>query len=314
MMNKPSRRRVIGVSIAVVVVATAVVMTRAQTMFDAGVVLILVIAACACGFVFAELVGAAQLAELRRRVGKFVETGEHREKTPRSGMSPELVQLHDAFDDLSRTSVADEKRARQSHEDRSVLIREVHHRVKNNLQVVSSILSLYIHEAPDEATKITLRRVQERVNGLGTVHKDIYENSRSGELPVAGLLHEIADSAEQLAATMGHAVDVERRIAPAQLLPDQVVPLSLLVSEMLHEAVRAMQSGNIVLQFTITDQALVTVRSSGQFSETTEDAITPRFMGVLASQLNGDLQVARQDGFHNMTFSFPTSQVSKPVS
>lgn len=313
MMKRPSRRNVIGV-ITIVVLATVVMLLRTSTLFDMGLAMIVVIAAFMSGYVCSERLGAVQLAELRRRVGRFVETGEHREKTSRSGMSSELMQLHDAFDALSRTSIADEERARQSQEDRRILIREVHHRVKNNLQVISSILSIHISETPDDATKATLRRVQERVNGLGTVHKDIYQNSLSGELPVAGLLQEIADNAEQLAKSMGHAIEVERHVMQAQLLPDQVVPLSLLVSEMLHEAVRSTQSGKVALQCAMGAQASISVKSTGQIDETAPDAITPKFMAVLASQLNGDLHILRKDSLHEMTFTFPASEFSKPVA
>ena len=310
MRNTLSRRTVLAVAI----VALILLLISVQRRSDVVVVLFLMIAAFGCGFILAELLGAAQLADLRRHVGRFKETGNFRQKASQSGMSSELVQLYDAFDNLSRISIADEKRARQSHEDRSVLIREVHHRVKNNLQLMSSILSMHIQHAPDEATKEALRRVQQRVHGLGTVHKDIYQNSLSGELPVAGLLHEIADSAQKLAVTMGHAIDIDRRIMPAQLLPDQVVPLSLLVSEAMHAAVRATQTGVIILQFTINGNAVVSVKSVGELADHIDDVVTSKFMGVLATQLHGELQEVCQDGAYEVKLSFPASATSKPVA
>ena len=257
----------------------------------------------------------SQLRRLSRRIGRFVETGERQAAVTQSNMPPDLISLHNAFDDLSRMSVADEKRAQQSREDRAVLIGEVHHRVKNNLQLTSSILSLHIHDAQtDAASKIVLRRVQERINSLGTVHTDIYKGGLSGSLPVSTLLGEIADSAEKLGESLGHPIQIRRDLSDTNLPPDQVVPLSLYVAEAMRSILRVGQPTDMSVSFRSDASYIVAVCVLGDHPGLNADAIALKFLRVLASQLGGEMSEKRMSGSYALTLIFPPLQVSKPVA
>jgi len=229
-------------------------------------------------------------------------------------LSSGMADLHHVFENMMQMGAADDVIAQQSHADRSVLIREVHHRVKNNLKLISSILSIHIREVPDDATRHILRRIQNRVNRLGTVHTDIYQHSSSGALPVARLLHEIADNAEKHALSFGQPLKIERDIEPAHLLPDQAIPLSLLVSEALDMVARLGKPQDASLHFEVDSNAVVTIRSQGQDVGPPQYAITPRFLQILATQLNGVLAETKGADVYALTFTFPIAPASQPVA
>lgn len=281
----------------------------------AGLVFALIVgAAFLCGILYASSRGAAQLRDLRKRIGLFVETGERPDSEAPTATSSDLAGLYEAFDQLSQVSVADELRAKQSLKDRAMLIREVHHRVKNNLQLMSSILSMHIQGTADPDTVATLREIQQRVITLGTVHEDLYQNSMSGQLPIAGLLHEIADSAEKLAASRGYDIAIARQVMDTNLSPDHVVPLSLLVSEALNSVVRAAKPQSILLRCKVADHIRITIHADGDAMDLHRGEVVPQFMRVLAMQIDAELQERRETNTYAFALTFAAPEPLKPVA
>ena len=143
----------------------------------------------------------------------------------------ELRTLADSFDTMIDRIVRDERRLEKSVHDQEVLLKEVHHRVKNNLQLIASILNMQLRQHRSPESRAVLRRVQDRVMSLATVHQHLYETTSLSTLRADTLLGEIVNRRIGEAGRQMEGVALDIRLAPVRLYPDQAVPLSLLVGE-----------------------------------------------------------------------------------
>ncbi|MGH1458002.1 MAG: sensor histidine kinase [Paracoccaceae bacterium] len=149
----------------------------------------------------------------------------------------ELRQMEVTFNQMAHTIALDEAELENGIREKNVLLKEVHHRVKNNLQLIASIVSMEARKAAHEDTRAALRRVQDRVLGLATVHGNLYRTSRLASVHAGTLLNEVINQTLK-SSLPPSGVTVEIDIDDFALLPDQAVPLSLLVTEALTNAVK----------------------------------------------------------------------------
>ncbi|MCC1493867.1 sensor histidine kinase [Cognatishimia sp. F0-27] len=158
---------------------------------------------------------------------------------------PDLVLdgAPDEFQDAQRAfnrmtlivTEADAQRVRDL-KDKEVLLREVHHRVKNNLQMIASIMNLQARSAVSAETRGVLSSLQRRVRGLAMLHQSLYAEADSTQVNARDLINAVAsDSVAFL--SMGD-LTIEKDLASVALYPDQAVPLSMWVAEALTNALK----------------------------------------------------------------------------
>lgn len=153
----------------------------------------------------------------------------------------DLLQLEDAPTEFSEIAASYNRmaaRAVHDHADlenavyeKELLLREVHHRVKNNLQLIASILNLQMRSVDAPEAKRILGRVLDRVMSLAAIHKALYSDNRVDLVQIDTLLPEIIASLLNVATERAGKLNRDLKIAPIELDPDQAVPLSLLVTE-----------------------------------------------------------------------------------
>jgi two-component sensor histidine kinase len=144
------------------------------------------------------------------------------------GAPAEIREVGQAFLRMTDTILHDEAELEDTVHQREVLLREVHHRVKNNLQLIASIMNMQMRRAKSPETKALMRGLQERVMSLATVHKELYQTTgldRRARRRASGRPR-AADRGHGLGA--GRTFRIETDFAPIPLAPDQAVPLSLL--------------------------------------------------------------------------------------
>ncbi|MDP1829322.1 MAG: PAS domain S-box protein [Archangium sp.] len=138
-----------------------------------------------------------------------------------------------------------ERRVRASLAEKEVLLREVHHRVKNNLQVVSSLLSLQANTVQDEPARIALDESRERIQSIALAHELLYRSDDLARIDFHAYLRELVKvlAAPFVRPEVSVELDLE---APVIELPiDVSVPCGLLVNELLTNALRhAFPSGS----------------------------------------------------------------------
>jgi two-component sensor histidine kinase/CheY-like chemotaxis protein len=138
---------------------------------------------------------------------------------------------------LLRTLQAERDRLAESLAEKEILIREVHHRVKNNLQVIASLLRLQAASFPDQALAGALRESQNRVESMALVHEQLYQTSDLREV-------DLAQHASLLAGNLFRAYGEPERIVlkiELEKLPlgvDRAIPASLILNELVSNAMK----------------------------------------------------------------------------
>ena len=115
-----------------------------------------------------------------RKLGRQMRRFALNRTLPRGTLGPsvptELVEMESAFVGMAESILRDEATLEDSLRQKNILLKEVHHRVKNNLQLISSIMNMQIRQAKSEDARFVLRRLQDRILSLATVHKNLYQN------------------------------------------------------------------------------------------------------------------------------------------
>jgi two-component sensor histidine kinase len=114
--------------------------------------------------------------------------------------------------------------------------REVEHRVKNTLQLISSIVLLQGRRAPDEGARAALRAVQQRVTAVSVAHRHVAWGDQSEEVELAALVREIVADLAGSAGREGVAIDLD--LDSVRIAGRQAAPVALLVSEAVGNALR----------------------------------------------------------------------------
>jgi PAS domain S-box-containing protein len=136
--------------------------------------------------------------------------------------------------------ITERKRAddliRSALREKEVLLREVHHRVKNNMQVVSSLLGLQASRTADPATKATLEEGRQRVRSIAIIHERLYNSANLANINFAVYLKSLAD---ELCRSFGRPeVSCVLDLEPIPFEIDKAIPTGLIVNELLTNALR----------------------------------------------------------------------------
>ena len=145
----------------------------------------------------------------------------------------EVRALEEEFSSMANVILRDEASLEDALREKNFLLQELHHRVKNNLQLISSIMNMQSRAADKPETKSVLRSLQDRVLGLATIHRSLYQSDDLARANAGALVREMA---EQLSGTKDTGLSVEIDVLDVIVFPDQAVPLTLLVSEAITNA------------------------------------------------------------------------------
>jgi two-component sensor histidine kinase len=191
-----------------------------------------------------------------------------------------------------------------SEEEKEIVIKEIHHRVKNNLQVVDSLLSLRSDQMTDPQVKRLIDEARGRIRSMAQVHEHIYRTVGRGTGPLKAYLEKLTRT---ILATHGahDRISVQVSAEPVQLPDDSLLPLSLVINELLTNAVKyafrgdAVGQVNIILRPAGTGFELLFSDDGGGMGQ--EPILTERSFGlelvrVLAHQLNGELHILKGSG------------------
>lgn len=191
--------------------------------------------------------------------------------------------------------------------DRQILFQEVHHRVKNNLQVTSSLLQMQAARFEDTAVRSAFRETQDRLRSIGLIHETLYQANKASNVELSSYLQRLV---EGLSATYGAAdrgIDVQTDFAPVTVKLDEAVPLALLVNEVLTNAFKhafpAGRPGTVKVSARRAGGNLhVTVRDDGPGmpESTKRNSLGLGLIDALVQQLDGRYRFETRDGtmFH----------------
>ncbi|MFT5858270.1 MAG: PAS domain S-box-containing protein [Flavobacteriaceae bacterium] len=193
----------------------------------------------------------------------------------------------------------------ESLKEKEVLLKEIHHRVKNNLQVISSILNLQSSFVTDENTLGILQESRSRIRSMAIIHENLYRTEDFSSINFADYLQNL--TANLIATYRIHdKVFLDSDLDPIDLILDQAIPCGLLVNELITNSLKYAwapgQQGTITLRLK-EEKGVVSlfigddgVGLPAKFEEINSDTLGLQLVVTLIEQLDGELDVNSEKG------------------
>ena len=201
-------------------------------------------------------------------------------------------------------------------EENELLLKEIHHRVKNNLEVVSSLLALQSSQMDDPNTKEAMLASQNRVHSIGIVHQKLYQGKNLGAIEMKDYFINLSESI--LDSFDAHKrVQVECSMNALNVDVDTAVPLGLIVNELLTNTIKYAfpegrsgkvqikleQAANGNLQMVVSDNGV------GKSGKITGTGFGGQLISLLTRQLGGTIKEDNNNGTH-IFFEFKSTKAA----
>jgi PAS domain S-box-containing protein len=213
-------------------------------------------------------------------------------------------------------------RLQASLDEREVLLKEIHHRVKNNLQVVTSLLALQEHTIDDPRLLTFFQESERRIHAMALVHETLYETNDLGLVNLGLYIPTLSAQLRRAYGVEADRVAVHQQGADVRLPLETAVPCGLILSELLSNCFKhafpAGQTGAVTVTLTPeADHIRLCVQDTGCGVPADLDVGNTQSLGfqlvnALTDQLQGTLTLARDAGTTvTLTFPFPDGRGSE---
>jgi PAS domain S-box-containing protein len=200
-----------------------------------------------------------------------------------------------------------ETQIRESLKQKELLLREIHHRVKNNLQVISSLLELQLEYIPDQETRQVFKDSQHRIRAMALLHQELYNSANLAGVEMALYIRDLVSYLTRFYNAPQQGIIFETQVDDVSLEMDRAVPFGLLLNELISNAMKhafpGRQTGTIKIELAATDpnQLTLTVSDNGIGIPAGVNIQQPTSMGLqlvngLARQLDATLELDRTAG------------------
>jgi two-component sensor histidine kinase len=242
---------------------------------------------------------------LRSKMRKFGRSRTLDTAIPKNGTPAEFREMDAEFMAMAESVLRDEAQLEDAVREKNILLKEIHHRVKNNLQLLSSITSMKRRRADSPEARAVLRALQDRILSLAAIHRNLYLSTDMSAVEAGRLIEDIA-AQHGILPGQGR---LHMALEPVVLVPQQAVPLSLLVAEALGGGNTADETTPVEIGLSIAaDQMVTLVIETGPPARAADDsdaAIGENLIVAFADQLGGSLDRRESDhGRSRITLSF----------
>lgn len=232
--------------------------------------------------------------------------------------SREVDYFIGVVEDITARKAAEEA-LKSSLAEKEVLLREIHHRVKNNLQVISSLLYLQSENITNPEALEMFRESRSRITTMALVHEELY---RSSDLSSVNIREYVNKLVPRLGAAFGAGGGIEYRVEArdTELAIDQAIPFGLIVNELVTNAAKhafgGRDSGIIsVAVGTVDGTVSLKVSDNGNGLPAGFDAAATTTLGMqlilqLTKQLRGEVEIGTGNGA-SFTIAFPVKESVK---
>ncbi len=198
-----------------------------------------------------------------------------------------------------------EERIKTSLKEKEVLLKEIHHRVKNNLQVITSLLRLQAGKVDDEKSQQAFSESQHRIFSMALVHEELYKSPDLSSIDFNSYLHKLVP---QMIHSMGHGrqTDYDIKTKNAYISIEAAIPCGLILNELISNAIKhgSPESDNCRLDILVekeNDKITVNVRDNGRglppgFDFEENPSLGTQLVSGLTKQLKGSVNHSNEEG------------------
>ena len=229
----------------------------------------------------------------------------------------EIRVLARTLDELAESIVTRDAALTASLEEKDALMREIHHRVKNNLQIISSLLSMQQRALTDPASKAAVGDTRQRISALALIYRTLYQSDDLRYADARIFLTELVGQLVASETARGQLITSSIEADSLVVDPDKLAPLALWLVEAVTNAQKHAfigRGGDLKVRFSVRGEtSVLEVQDDGPgVSETHRAGVGRTLMGAFAKQLRGTVEMVPAEGggtIARMTFATPEAVV-----
>lgn len=213
-----------------------------------------------------------------------------------------------------------EQRISESLHEKNILLAEIHHRVKNNLAVISGLLQMQMWNVNDESAKVALQHSQLRIQSIALVHEKLYQNETFADINISDFARELVNAVSDSFKQPEQNIILNYRMDDIKMNVNQAVPLSLLLNECIvncyKHAFRNKNTGEIDINLDLNgDTVEIVVADDGHglpegFDFESQQSLGVTLIRTLVSQLRGEAEYSSNGNGTRFSFEFTLEEVS----
>ena len=216
----------------------------------------------------------------------------------------EVIKVISVIRDRSKEKEIEELKQRSS-DQKEVLLREIHHRVKNNLSIVISLLTFQLNENQNPVIKRSLIDIQTRIRAMALIHEHLYRSENLDKIPLAGYISSLVQMV--MSTFSGHKVMLSTNLEPIESSIETALPVGLIINELLTNAFKYAfpdrPDGTITIELIKSedDYCIVSVADDGiglpvNCSPDNTSSLGLYIVKLLTEQMDGTLNILRDNG------------------
>ena len=249
------------------------------------------------------------------RIASIYTKGRFSVRPLQAEMAPsEIRNLARTLGTLGETISARDRALLDSLDEKDALMREIHHRVKNNLQIISSLLSMQQRAVVDPAARAALGDTRQRITALAQIYRTLYQSDDIRDADSRAFLSDLVGQMVASASLRGPLVTSEVVADQITIDPDRLAPMALWLVEAVSNAQKhafSERGGHLTVRFLVTGEtSILEVQDDGPGMQGADTSGVGRtLMDAFARQLRGKAEVVEAPGggsIARMTFVTPT--------
>ncbi|HYW35142.1 MAG TPA: PAS domain S-box protein [Balneolaceae bacterium] len=208
--------------------------------------------------------------------------------------------------------VKKENRIQSALEEKEIMLQEIHHRVKNNMAIVSGLMELQRFRVEDKKLQGILRESQMRIRSMAMIHEKLYASESLAKINFKNYIQELTERIVATTSTNQKDITVHYRLDEVHLSVNDAIPCGLILNELItnvyEHAFKNKLTGNILIRLKQQDHHLqIAVEDNGcglpdDFDIDNRQTLGLTLIKTLVKQLNGELRI--QQGIKNMGVCF----------
>jgi len=202
--------------------------------------------------------------------------------------------------------------------EKELLLKEVHHRVKNNMQVISSLLNIQAESIGDDVFSGLLGESQQRIKSMALIHENLYQSENLLEIDFKDYINMLANSLHRFYSVRGMIVSLDIQVDNVALDIETAVPCGLIINELISNSLKHAfkgkeGKGTICVKFNLIGcRYVLEISDDGiglpvGFSLESSNSMGMEIVSILTQQLDGRLRFDSVDGA-SFEISFPRKE------